>query len=204
MPRPCLPTETPLMLAAAAGSVRMTETLLSYGAAPFLSTNSADQSGGQSGTGLGLQASGSSCAVSIAASHGHKKVMNLLITNALQTNGSNPYSQHDPLQSSRLGGGGLGGMGSLGGPYSTVSSMSSSNAGVASSGSSNNKVMSLAEILAEGAEEEDDPSPPPPPTSKQNQPSNSASAAPSHRRSGGHQVWPLKLNFLCFLFVINY
>ena len=194
MPRPCLPTETPLMLAAAAGSVRMTETLLSYGAAPFLSTNCADQSGGQSGTGLGLQASGSSCAVSIAASHGHKKVMNLLITNALQTNGSNPYSQHDPLQSSRLGGGGMGSAGSLGGPYSTVSSMSSSNAGV-SSGSSNNKVMSLAEILAEGAEEEDDPSPPPLPTSKQNQPSNSASAAPSHRRSGGHQVWPLKLNF---------
>ena len=134
MTRPCLPTETPLMLAAAAGSVRMTETLLSYGASPFLSTNSADQSGGQSGTGLGLQASGSSCAVSIAASHGHKKVMNLLITNALQTNSSsNPYSQHDPLQSSRLGGGG--GMGSLGGPYSTVSSLSSSNAGVASSGS---------------------------------------------------------------------
>ena len=194
MPRPCLPTETPLMLAAAAGSVRMTETLLSYGAAPFLSTNCADQSGGQSGTGLGLQASGSSCAVSIAASHGHKKVMNLLITNALQTNGSNPYSQHDPLQSSRLGGGGMGSAGSLGGPYSTVSSMSSSNAGV-SSGSSNNKVMSLAEILAEGAEEEDDPSPPPLPTSKQNQPSNSASAAPSHRRSGGHQVWPLKLIF---------
>ena len=51
------PTETPLMLAAASGSMRMTEMLLSHGASPFFSTTGPEATG--SGAGLGFNASSS-------------------------------------------------------------------------------------------------------------------------------------------------
>lgn len=72
------PTETPLQLAAASGSVRMVELLLSCGASAFRSTT-------ESHSGFSATANTSGCysAVAVAATHGHKKVLNLLVSHAL-------------------------------------------------------------------------------------------------------------------------
>ena len=96
--------------------------------------------------------------MSIAASHGHKKIMNVLISHALSH-----YSEPAPT---------VGGMGSA---YSTVSS--ASGGGAFPAASRTNRVMSLAEILAEGATDEGPPPAAGPPAAK---------AAPvSHHRDSG-------------------
>jgi ankyrin repeat/BTB/POZ domain-containing protein 2 len=72
-------TETPLQLAAASGSVRMVELLLACGASPFKSTTEGHGSFSSSNNG------GCYSAVAVAATHGHKKVLNLLVSHALTT-----------------------------------------------------------------------------------------------------------------------
>jgi len=72
------PTETPLQLAAASGSVRMVELLLASGASAFRSTTES-QNGFSSAANYG----GCYSAVAVAATHGHKKVLNLLVSHAL-------------------------------------------------------------------------------------------------------------------------
>lgn len=71
-------TETPLQLAAASGSVRMVELLLSCGASAFRSTT-------ENVSGFSAKAQNGGCysAVAVAATHGHKKVLNLLVSHAL-------------------------------------------------------------------------------------------------------------------------
>ena len=101
-------TETPLQLAAASGSVRMVELLLSCGASAFRSTTE-----NHHGFATTTNSGGCYSAVSVAATHGHKKVLNLLVSHALT---SNP-----------------------------------ADASASSSSSTFDQVMSLEEILAEGA-----------------------------------------------------
>ncbi len=105
-------TETPLQLAAASGSVRMVELLLSCGASAFRSTTEGGSIGGFAGA---ASSGGGGCysAVAVAATHGHKKVLNLLVSHALTT--------------------------------------SPSEAAHNSSSSSTDQVLSLEEILSEGA-----------------------------------------------------
>ena len=78
------PTETPLQLAAASGSVRMVELLLSCGASAFRSTT-------ENHNGFSAAISnhgGCYSAVAVAATHGHKKVLNLLVSHALTSSPS--------------------------------------------------------------------------------------------------------------------
>lgn len=107
-------TETPLQLASGSGSVRMVELLLSSGASPFLSTTD-----GYSGFSAASQTGGCYSAVAVAATHGHKKILSLLVSHALTA------SPHD----SSFGAGGV----------------------CSPSSSAKDQVMSLEEILAEGA-----------------------------------------------------
>lgn len=75
-------TETPLQLAAASGSVRMVELLLASGASAFRSTT--DTSTLHHGfSSASTQGGGCYSAVAVAATHGHKKVLNLLVSHAL-------------------------------------------------------------------------------------------------------------------------
>ena len=73
-------TETPLQLAAASGSVRMVELLLASGASAFRSTT---ESHGQGFSSAVSSQGGCYSAVAVAATHGHKKVLNLLVSHAL-------------------------------------------------------------------------------------------------------------------------
>ena len=66
-------TETPLQLAAAVGSVRLVELLLSNGASPFFSSMESNDDVGFSST--ASQSSGCYPAISVAAIHGHKKIL---------------------------------------------------------------------------------------------------------------------------------
>ncbi len=81
------PTETPLQLAAASGSVRMVELLLSCGASAFRSTT-------ESHHGFASAAHHGGCysAVAVAATHGHKKILNLLVSHALTSSPSESKS----------------------------------------------------------------------------------------------------------------
>ena len=72
------PTETPLQLAAASGSVRMVELLLASGASAFRSTTETHHGFSSASTQGGCYS-----AVAVAATHGHKKVLNLLVSHAL-------------------------------------------------------------------------------------------------------------------------
>ena len=65
-------TETPLQLAAAVGSVRTVELLLSHGATPFFSSLESNQDMGFSAP---SQTTGCYPAVSVSAIHGHKKIL---------------------------------------------------------------------------------------------------------------------------------
>ena len=77
------PTETPLQLAAASGSVRMVELLLSCGASAFRSTTESHH-----GFSSASHQGGCYSAVAVAATHGHKKVLNLLVSHALTSSPS--------------------------------------------------------------------------------------------------------------------
>ena len=100
-------TETPLQLAAASGSVRMVELLLSCGASAFRSTTESHH-----GFSSASHQGGCYSAVAVAATHGHKKVLNLLVSHALTSSPSEVGGNHS---------------------------------------SSTDQVLSLEEILAEGA-----------------------------------------------------
>jgi ankyrin repeat/BTB/POZ domain-containing protein 2 len=65
-------TETPLQLAAAVGSVRTVELLLSHGASPFFSSLESNNDLGFSSP---SQSTGCYPAISVAAIHGHKKIL---------------------------------------------------------------------------------------------------------------------------------
>ena len=106
-------TETPLQLAAASGSVRMVELLLASGASAFRSTTETNHGFSSASTQGGCYS-----AVAVAATHGHKKVLNLLVSHALT---------------------------------SSPTAASASERGGNHSANSNDMVLSLEEILAEGA-----------------------------------------------------
>ena len=124
------PCETPLMLAAASGSIRMVELLLSYGASPFLSTIEGTNAGFNS-----FSVGGCHSAISVASAHGHKRILNILVSQALTPSSNSPenLSLHAPNNTSSSFGG-----------------ASTSN----NSSSSSDQVLSLEEILAEGASED--------------------------------------------------
>ena len=123
------PTETPLMLAAASGSIRMVELLLSYSASPFLSTIEGTNTGFNS-----FSVGGCHSAISVASAHGHKRILNVLVSQALTPLSNSPESaSHNPT---------------------TANSSFGGSSAANNSSSSSDKVMSLEEILAEGASED--------------------------------------------------
>lgn len=131
------PTETPLMLAAASGSIRMVELLLSYSASPFLSTIEGANTGFNS-----FSVGGCHSAISVASAHGHKRILNVLVSQALTPLSNSP-------ESSSLN------------PTTPNSSFGGSSAAfaprhplVSGDSSSSDQVLSLAEMLAEGAPED--------------------------------------------------
>lgn len=128
------PTETPLMLAAASGNIRMVELLLSYGASPFLSTIEGTNTGFNS-----FSVGGCHSAISVASAHGHKRILNVLVSQALTPLSNSPEnSAHNQTNTNSSFGG-----------------ASASN----NSSSSSDQVLSLEEILAEGASEDSPASP---------------------------------------------
>ena len=129
------PTETPLMLAAASGSIRMVELLLSYGASPFMSTIEGASAGFNS-----FSVGGCHSAISVASAHGHKRILNVLVSQALTNSVSN-----SPVNSSLSQAKSSASFGGLEPRSPLVSNNSSSSSGF----------LSLEEILAEGAS--DDP-----------------------------------------------
>ena len=129
------PCETPLMLAAASGSIRMVELLLSYGASPFLSTIEGTNAGFNS-----FSVGGCHSAISVASAHGHKRILNVLVSQALAPSSNSPenLSLHAPNNTSS--------------PFGAASTSNNSS-------SSSDQVLSLEEILAEGASEDSTTSP---------------------------------------------
>ena len=123
------PTETPLMLAAASGSVRMVELLLSYAASPFLSTIEGSSAGFNS-----YSVGGCHSAISVASAHGHKRILNVLVSQALTPSSNSPeHASHNSTNTNSSFGG-----------------ASASN----NTSSSSDQVLSLEEILAEGASDD--------------------------------------------------
>ncbi|QQP56979.1 Uncharacterized protein FKW44_001826, partial [Caligus rogercresseyi] len=73
-------TETPLQLAAGNGSCRIAELLLAHGASPFFT---ADEDAGEHLTLVSVD--GCVSAVSVAAMHGHRRLLHTLVTHVLTT-----------------------------------------------------------------------------------------------------------------------
>merc|ERR1712038_1238703 len=72
-----LATETPLHVAAAAGNIRIIELLMAYGASPFSAAMRNDTTSAMTTT------TGTLSAVAIAACHGHRRVLHMMVTQFL-------------------------------------------------------------------------------------------------------------------------
>lgn len=84
-------SETPLQLASGAGNVRMVELLMANGASPFKSTSPESGALGLPSTGQ----AGNPSPVAVAAIHGHRRLLHIMITHCLAFNRSREQVHQD-------------------------------------------------------------------------------------------------------------